>query len=32
MEIYAEMHPEISESPWWQMLVHSKDGLRKEED
>lgn len=31
MEIYAEMHPEISESPWWQMLAHSKDGLRKED-
>lgn len=30
MEIYAEMHPEISESAWWQMLVHSKDGLHKE--
>ena len=29
MEIFAEMHPEISESPWWQMLVHSKDGLHK---
>lgn len=31
MEIYAEMHPEISESVWWQMLAHSKDGLRKGE-
>lgn len=30
MEIYAEMHPEISESIWWQMLAHSKDGLHKE--
>lgn len=31
MEIYAEIHPEISESAWWQMLVHSKDGLKKGE-
>lgn len=28
LEIYAEMHPEISEAPWYQMLAHSKDGLR----
>ena len=27
MEIFAEMHPEISEAPWYQMLVHSKDSL-----
>ena len=27
LEIYAEMHPEISETAWYQMLVHSKDGL-----
>ncbi|MBQ9006118.1 MAG: phage holin family protein [Atopobiaceae bacterium] len=30
MEIFAEMHPEISESLWWQMLAHSKDSLNKE--
>lgn len=30
LEIFAEMHPEISESTWYQMLAHSKDGLRKE--
>lgn len=30
MEIFAEMHPEISESSWWQMLAHSKDGLHKD--
>ena len=29
LEIYAEMHPEISETAWYQMLVHSKDGLAK---
>jgi toxin secretion/phage lysis holin len=29
MEIFAEMHPEISESTWWQMLAHSKDSLHK---
>lgn len=31
MEIYAEMHPEISDTTWYQMLAHSKDGLRGEE-
>ena len=30
MEIFAEMHPEISESVWWQMLAHSKESLGKE--
>ena len=30
LEIFAEMHPEISDSPWYQMLAHSKDGLHKE--
>ena len=30
LEIFAEMHPEISDAPWYQMLLHSKDGLRKE--
>ena len=28
LEIYAEMHPEISDAPWYQMLLHSKDGIR----
>lgn len=31
MEIFAEMHPEISESAWYQMLVHSKDSLQHQE-
>ena len=31
MEIFAEMHPEISESEWWRMLAHSKDGLHKQQ-
>ena len=31
MEIYAEMHPEISAAPWYQMLVRSKDGINGEE-
>jgi toxin secretion/phage lysis holin len=30
MEIFAEMHPEISESVWWQMLATSKESLHKE--
>lgn len=30
MEIFAEMHPEISESEWWRMLAHSKDSLHAE--
>lgn len=30
MEIFAEMHPEISESEWWRMLAHSKDSLHTE--
>lgn len=29
LEIYAEMHPEISETDWYQMLAHSKDSLQK---
>ena len=29
LEIFAEIHPEISDSGWYQMLVHSKDGLGK---
>lgn len=31
LEIFAEIHPEISNSAWYQMLLHSKDGLAKEE-
>lgn len=31
LEIFAEIHPEISDSAWYQMLLHSKDGLVKEE-
>lgn len=31
MEIYAEMHPEISDTTWYQMLAHGKDGLHREE-
>ena len=26
LEIYAEMHPEISDAAWYQMLLRSKDG------
>lgn len=29
LEIFAEMHPEISDAEWFKMLLHSKDGLRK---
>lgn len=29
LEIFAEMHPEITEAPWYQMLAHSKEGLNK---
>lgn len=31
LEIFAEIHPEISDSAWYQMLLRSKDGLVKEE-
>ena len=27
LEIYAEMHPEISDTDWFQMLARSKGGL-----
>ena len=27
LEIYAEMHPEISDAEWFQMLLRSKEGL-----
>lgn len=29
LEIFAEMHPEISSAEWYQMLLRSKDGLNK---
>lgn len=29
LEIYAEMHPEISSAEWYQMLLRSKDGLHE---
>ena len=28
LEIYAEMHPEISDADWYKMLLKSKEGLR----
>ena len=31
LEIFASIHPEISNSAWYQMLLHSKDGLTQEE-
>lgn len=27
LEIYAEMHPEISEADWYKMLLRSKEGI-----
>lgn len=27
LEIFAEMHPEISDAPWYKMLRDSKEGL-----
>ena len=30
LEIYAEMHPEISESDWYKMLLRSKEGIHAE--
>ena len=27
LEIYAEMHPEISDTDWYKMLLRSKEGL-----
>lgn len=32
LEIFAAIHPQISDSKWYQMLLHSKDGLTKEEN
>lgn len=29
LEIFAEMHPEVSDAPWYQMLQRSKEGLRQ---
>lgn len=29
LEIYAEMHPEISDTDWYKMLLRSKEGLRE---
>lgn len=29
LEIFAEMHPEISDAPWYKMLRDSKQGLHK---
>lgn len=31
LEIFAEMHPEIIDTTWYQMLAHSKDGISKKE-
>lgn len=28
LEIFAEMHPEISDAPWYQMLLRSKEGIK----
>lgn len=27
LEIFAEMHPEISDAEWYKMLLRSKDGI-----
>jgi len=29
LEIYAEMHPEISDTDWYKMLLRSKEGLHE---
>lgn len=29
LEIFAEMHPELTDSPWYQMLAHSKENLHE---
>lgn len=31
LEIFAEMHPEILDTAWYQMLVHSKDSISKKD-
>jgi phage-related holin len=30
LEIFAEMHPEISDSPWYQMLARSKESIHND--
>lgn len=30
LETFAAMHPEISDAPWYQMLLRSKEGLHKD--
>lgn len=30
LEIYAEMHPEISDTDWYRMLLRSKEGVHGE--
>lgn len=30
LEIFAEMHPEVSEAEWYKMLLRSKEGLHKD--
>lgn len=30
LEIFAEMHPEISDAAWYQMLLHSKNGRHED--
>ena len=30
LEIFAEMHPEVSETEWYKMLLRSKEGLHKD--
>ena len=29
LEIFAEMHPEISDAPWYKMLRDSKEGMQQ---
>ena len=31
LEIYAEMHPEISDTEWYRMLLRSKEGIHRED-
>ena len=31
LEIFAEMHPEILDTAWYQMLAHSKDSISKKD-
>ncbi len=32
LEIFAAIHPEISDAPWYKMLLNSKDGLHEEKE